>query len=325
MAAQLEARGFVVDAIGVPDDAPLRGFPAAFLLPKSLSRYDLIASSEYRISWAILLRLLLTGCRTRLVVIGMNLSASPIKSGFRPIDLLLDRVWRRAAAFVVHSHAEADLFASLHAIPRDRFVFSHWGYDLPARGDGVYRPAFPHYVSMIGRNNRDIALFCDAVARAGASGIVVTSARALRELSCAIPDTVRIETDLPMELCVSIIEQSFAHLVLVLDAERGAGHISAVTGMLLGKPQIFSDVPTLADYFSDGLNGLAVPVGDAKATADAIERLAGDALLANGLGSRGNRIAKAQMSHIAASERVADICLAIVGGERLPAEQNLSS
>ncbi len=63
---------------------------------------------------------------------------------------------------------------------------------------------------------------------------------------------VLVLKDRPMEECLNYIAGSFAHLVLVIDESRGAGHISAVSAMLLSKPQIFSDVAPLSDYLLDG-------------------------------------------------------------------------
>ena len=51
-----------------------------------------------------------------------------------------------------------------------------------------------------------------------------------------------------------------------------------------------ADGPGLREIVSDGVNGILVPPRDAKALADAIERLANDAALRRRMGQAGRRI-----------------------------------
>ena len=227
-------------------------------------------------------------------------------TGLPVIDRRLNRIWRAVSMFLVHSNAEARLFQKLHDIPPDRFVFSHWGYDLPPRqAQDVRLPQVP-YVSMIGRNNRDIATFCAAVDRAETSGVIVTARYMLERYRGKVSANVRILTDLPMEECLAYVEGSFAHLVLVLDGQRGAGHISAVVAMLLGKPQIFSDVGPLEDYLQDQVNGISVALGDVEGVAEAIRSLRDNPGRAEELGSNAQSFARGSLSHEFASKRAAD-------------------
>ena len=75
--------------------------------------------------------------------------------------------------------------------------------------------------------------------------MLITAGYMLSQQSAEISGDVLLLADRPMEECLNYVAGSFAHLVLVADANRGAGHISAVSAMLLGKPQIFSDVAPL--------------------------------------------------------------------------------
>jgi hypothetical protein len=297
--------------------APRHGVPLIARAPLGLDRYDIVVANEYYLVWALGLRLAFKR-KPRLVALGFNQSARLIRTGFAPFDALLNRIWRRVSGFVVHSQEEARLFHRLHGIPADRFSFSHWGYDLPAFTHGVAdRPSGP-YVTMIGRNNRDVATFCAAVEQAGVEGVLVTSAYVLEGSDVRVPAAVRLLTDRPMAECLDLVAGSFAHLILVVDGERGAGHISAVSAMLLEKPQIFSDVAPIADYLADGFNGIAVPLADVTATVAAIRRLADDPALGRKLGANGRAFATAWMSHEGSSQRLVDAVVAVAQGLSLP-------
>lgn len=302
----LQARGWQIDPVAVSDDAPAYGVLDVLRCGRRFSSYDMVAANEYFLTWAICVRLIGTRRKPKVATTSFNQSRRLLLTGFKAIDRLLNRVWRPVSMFLVHSKAEARLFAKLHDIPAERFVFSHWGYDLPSRqAQDESLPQTP-YVSMVGRNNRDIATFCAAVDRANVGGVVITAGYMLDRYQGKVPANVRILTDRPMDECLAYIEGSLAHLLLVVDGQRGAGHISAVIAMLLGKPQIYSDVGPLQDYLHDQVTGIAVGPGDVEGVADAIQTLRDNPGLATKLGSSGRTFALQTLSLGAASKRVAD-------------------
>lgn len=303
-ASWLEGRGWSVRQVPVGDLAPLRGLWDV-LRRRDFKKYDVVAATEYYLTWAVCLRLLLTRRRPKVVALGFNQSRRLLLSGVGFIDRLLNRIWRRGSLFLVYSNAEAALFERLHDIPADRFVFSHWGYDLPPHDFAKTKVPEDPYVTMIGRNNRDIATFCAGVERSGLKGVLITAQYVLDRYDGPMPENVVILADRPMEECLNYVAGSFSHLVLVLDADRGAGHISAVSAMLLGKPHVFSDVAPIRDYLIDGFNGIAVSVGSADDVARAILRLWDDTELRDELGENGRRFALEQLSHEAFATRSA--------------------
>lgn len=309
LATTLRERGWQVHEVPVSDFAPLWGVLDVFRR-RDFSAYDIVAASEYYLTWATCLRLLFNR-KPKVVALTFNQSRRLLLTGIGFVDRALNRIWRRAALFLVHSNAEAVLFARVHAIPESRFAFSHWGYDLPPHD--VRKTELPSepYVTMIGRNNRDFATFCAAVERAGVRGVLITAAYIMSRYSLENSGKVLILADRPMEECLNYVAGSFAHLVLVLDADRGAGHISSVSAMHLGKSQIFSDVAPLRDYLIDGFNGIAVPVGDIEAVADAICSLQHDGALREKLGENGRRFAFEQLSYHASAGRIVEALLAV--------------
>jgi hypothetical protein len=303
--AGLEARGWQVDSIAVSDAAPARGITKILFSPHRFGSYDVVSASEYFLTWAVCLRSLFDRPKQSVVALTFNQSSRRlIRTGVRPLDWLLNRLWRRVSVFMVHSQAEARMFAGVHDIPSERFVFSHWGYDLPDFSNFKVEIPNEPYVTMVGRNNRDLPTFYAATKRAGVKGVLITAAYMVDQSQPPPPENITLLVDRPMGECLKYVAGSFCHLVLVTDEKRGAGHISAVSAMLLAKPQIFSDVAPLADYLIDDFNGISVPVGDAEAVARAIDRLRSDPELAKRLGSSGKTFALETMSHLASTDRM---------------------
>lgn len=322
----LEQRGWRVDCVAISDGAPARGILSILRDPHRFSDYDVVAASEYFLTWALCLRLLFTPLRPRLAALSFNQSSQKlVRTGFVPADRLLNRIWRRVTIFHVHSQAEARLFARLHDIPADRFTFSRWGYDLPKfNSSEAQRPTQP-YVTMVGRNNRDLATFCSAVEQAGVHGVLITAGYMVERYPIEPNEKITVLVDRPGEECLNYVAGSFAHLVLVTDAERGAGHISAVTAMLLGKPQVFSDVEPLADYLINDFNGVAVPIADVGAVAEAIGKLRTNSDLAHRLGAQGRTFALKTMSDASSAAGVASAVIRALGGKSKEVGSNAAS
>lgn len=247
-----------------------------------------------------------------LVSVAMNQSRRLLHFGLRPLDGLIDRIFRRLRLVVVHSVAEAGQFSALHGIPADRFAFAHWGYDLPAAGV----PAEPVALCMVGRNNRDWAAFLRLATGLGLSGLIVAPVYAGLPADPAPGVTARF--DIPMADCISAMAAAEVNVVALLDASRGAGHITLVSAMHLGRPLVVSAAPQIADYVLDGVNGLVVPLGDDAALADAVQRLRRDPALAERLGEAGRRLAGRFMSHGAARQRLDLLVEAALSGAPVP-------
>jgi glycosyltransferase involved in cell wall biosynthesis len=240
-----------------------------------------------------------------MVIVSLNLSRRPFKFGFRPLQKLVDRALGRYDGIVVHSTPEIAGFAELHDLDRSRFQVIPWGFDLP-KVENVELPELPRrYVCVIGRNNRDFATVGKALEDTGIGGVFVGADKSLS----SDERDIRCFESLPFPQCLKIMEGALANVILVKDSGRGAGHITAVSGMLLEKPHIFSDVPTLSEYLRDGMDGIAVPLRDVTATREAMLRLGSDPALASRMGRAGRRRALAEMSHERFTERLVSAIL----------------
>jgi len=279
-------------------------------------RPRLVISCEYRRAFLVNLALLLTFCHATHVVLGMNLSARPIVARKRLVQRVIDRIFRRSNAIVVHSTREAELFARLHNLPAGRFAFSHWGYDLPAesnRFDGASKP----YFCMIGRNNRDVETFAKALDLAGTRGVAILPG--YLPLDPSVEQALEVHRDLPMADCVSCIRNAIANVTLLRDDSRGAGHITVVTAMHLGVPQIHSETEVLREYLCLPVFSRPVPIGDAEAVARAMRAVIAEADTpeASDRAAARRDFARLWLSNESAARRISGIICATLEGRQI--------
>jgi len=165
------------------------------------------------------------------------------------------RVFREVDYFTVLSLDERDLFNKLYGIPEDKLLFRHWATAVPEVSEPLpeHLRALQPYICCIGRNNRDFETMFDAVRGLPVSLIVVCPTYALRAFD--VPDNAKVLCDLSFQECMEIIKGSVANIVAVRDNTTGAGHMTIVSGMHLGKAQIVTEVEKARDYFVGGVHG----------------------------------------------------------------------
>ena len=111
-------------------------------VPRRLSKYDLIITSEYFSSFAINLRLILTASRAKHITIGLNQSRRLLHSRFSMVNKLVSRVFNRTDLIVVHSRKEIELFASAHRIALEQILLLSLGIRLTRDSErNLFRPA----------------------------------------------------------------------------------------------------------------------------------------------------------------------------------------
>lgn len=272
------------------------------LLPR-LRRAALVVTTEYIVAWSVGLMFWLTRAPARHVVVGLNISGRPIQPRRRWMRRLANFAFRRVDLAIVASRPEARIFHALHDIPMRRFAFALWSFDLPsAEGSTFARPARP-YFCLIGRNNRDHATFCKALEGLDADGVIVASAPPAFDP----PPNVRVLTNISFADCIDCIRGSVANVILVNDANRGAGHITIVTAMHCGRPQIISDVDTASDYFIEGEHVLTVPLADPAACRAAMAGLLADPARADRMGAASEAYALRWLTHDRRLQRLEEI------------------
>jgi len=306
LAKALSARGFDVRLLPIPYGAPLKGIPATVRAALARSDIDVAVVLEYNIAWALGLLKLLTRRRFEIVVVGLNQSQRLLRTGIGVVDRLLERPWQMLDRVIVHSRREAELFHDIHRIDARRFHFVPWGFDVPPF-DMAPPPCATPFLCLIGRNNRDFESAIRLAEDHGHTVVIVTDGVKRPLLEGRASPRVTILYDLSFESCLSIMAQAAIQLILVEDGERGAGHISAVAGLFLGVPHVFTDVATLSDYLVDGVTGVGVPLKNPEAIAAAVARLSSDPALRTTLVDNGLEFARANLTDRVFTERCLDV------------------
>jgi Glycosyl transferases group 1 len=305
----LRALGNLIEVRRVNEAKSYRQIIQSFMVTRDIQKFDLVIATEYFSTFGLCLRSLISRKGARLATIGFNVSRRYLSTNLRFVDFIINRIFRALSLVVVHSRAECELFCRVHNLDPARFKLVPWGYDIPrsfqnnggATSPFVGRP----FICMIGRNNRDFATLSSAIRGINVPAVFVTSSS--EKLGPPTSAFIKVLFDIPFDDCLEIMQQSTVSLILLKDAARGAGHITAVSAMLLGKPQIFSDADVLKDYVIDGEHGISVPMGDVVAVRQAVIRLIGDEELLQRFGKQAKEFATSVLSNDAFQKNLADI------------------
>ncbi len=246
-----------------------------FQTGKDLSQYDFVISLGigYCISFAVALRLKILGRKAKDV---KHISYSFVQTRrlfitkFTFLNSIINGIFDRSDVFIVHSLIERKILSNAHGLDMRKFIFSHWGYDIstisPTRFSKRTRP----YVCCIGRVNRDFKTFVKAIEGLDVDGVLITASYKLATLDVQETAQLKIYTDLDMASCLDCIQNSEVNIILVNHGNSGAGHITLVVSMLMGKVQIITGVETIKEYFIDGIHGYNVSIADEVGVRNAI-------------------------------------------------------
>ncbi|WP_040611059.1 glycosyltransferase family 4 protein [Oceaniovalibus guishaninsula] len=191
-----------------------------------------------------------------------------------PFLALARRVLPATDLFVTHSRHERGLLSRKYGIPVERIAFTHWAVaPPPQRPAPDYLPQGP-FVCCIGRNNRDLPTFIEAVRLARIPAVLICGAGQADGLD--LPPGLVLRSDVPFDECDAVLDRALASVVPLIDDSTGAGHMTVVTSLHYGTPVIGTQGPILSDYVIDGETGLTVPRGSPQALADAIAALRDD-------------------------------------------------
>lgn len=268
--------------LGVEAGASLQRVIKALTHRAALQSLDLIISSEYFLAFGVNLRLLLTACSTPHVIWGLNQSRKTLAQPF--VHSLSNRVFGRSDFVITHSRAEASMFQKLHALPSKKFKFVPWGFDLPNIDPRPFLEQQVPYVCLVGRNNRDLETFALACDMAKIQGVVITSTVSADVRDMLQARQILLFENLSFERCLACIRDGLFSAVLLNDDDRGAGHITMVAAMLLGKAQVVSDAQVIKDYVHSPEHAVKVPLRDPQACAQAFQQLANHEALRNRMG-----------------------------------------
>jgi len=193
---------------------------------------------------------------------------------FRGILLFFAKhFFQRINGFVVYSEQEKSIYSRYYDIPMSKMSFVHWAVNAPVIKSNIPEYIVQHkpYVCCIGRNNRDLATFIEAVRQLGINSIIVCSKGQVEEKT--IPFGMIVKCDIEFDEAMQILANSSISVVPLKDASTGAGHMTIVSAMQLGIPQIITKLSTVEDYFINNVHGIFVEQGSVESLKDAIGHL----------------------------------------------------
>jgi glycosyltransferase involved in cell wall biosynthesis len=224
-----------------------------------------------------------------------------------PLLALAHRALPKTALFNVLSTGERQLLSRLYGIPLQKLRFSPWAV-RPPRATGPlpdeYRRLQP-YICALGRNNRDFQTLIEATESLNVNVVIVCSKRDAGTLP--VRHNVIIKTDISLDESMHVLQGSLFSVVPLIDNATGAGHMTFVHAMQLGKAQVATDVENTRDYFVHGVHGLRVPARDTEAMRVSLKRLLDDPELRESYGSAARAFADRWFSEEAAARSAKEV------------------
>jgi len=226
---------------------------------RKFKAYDLIISHAPYMSLYVALAMWLTRTRKPHWAYSFNHGNQRFFTG--PRLALARRVFAGTELFVVYSDYERRLLGRMYGIHEGKMSFHHWAVNPPEVAElSAELQEFAPYASCVGRNNRDFETWLTDIKGLALNGVLVCPKDAVDP--GLVPPNVRVKTDISFEDCMKVLAQSYVNVVPLKDATTGAGHMTIVSAMQLGKPQIVTDIEAVRDYFFDGVHGRVVQPGD---------------------------------------------------------------
>jgi hypothetical protein len=166
--------------------------------------------------------------------------------------------------YCVFSEEERDLFTQTFAIPRERVACLRFAHSLWSRVDGPIGDG--GYVFAGGDSLRDFETLAAAV-----DGLDVPVRIGTNNPLGELPPNVTGGPVTPDEYNDLLADARVVVVPMRAAARRGAGLITYLNAMALGKPVIVSDTPAAREYVEQERTGLLVPPEDVAALRGAIE------------------------------------------------------
>ncbi len=206
----------------------------------------------------------------------------------------------RVDKFVVHSRRECETVSAWLNLPQSRFEFvplQRAPISVEAEEDNE-----TPFVLALGSAHRDYKTFFDVVGKLKVKTIVVVNPNLLEHLK--IPDNVEIRHGLSYDDCHRLVRQARVNVVPLEDIGTGAGQVTVIDAMKLGKAVVTTRCVGTEDYIEHGKSGLLVKPYNVQEMESAIKQLWHDAPFRDSLAEQGKLFAETTLSDEAAGKRL---------------------
>lgn len=204
--------------------------------------------------------------------------------------------------FVVHSHAEIEIYSRWLSLPASRFVFVPLSVADPVNEPWSERDGEP-YIVALGTANRDYRLLVEAVGQLGYKTIIVAGQHAVEDLTP--PPCVSVQSGLSLEACHRLAAYSRINVIPIADTDAPSGQVTLIESMMLGVPLVATSCAGTTDYIEDGEDGLLVEPKDTASMVAALRKLWNDQALRQRLSVQAKRASLQKFSFKAASTSLA--------------------
>ncbi len=257
-------------------EKPWTWFWRALKVAPEIKKYDMVISHAPYMSFYLALIIYIFRIRTRHHAFSFNHGNGRFFRGL--MKSVAIKILQQVEGFVVYSEQEKTIYSDYYKIPYHKFSFTHWATKFPVRWKDSELPDYitKHrpFICCMGRNNRDFDLFIQAVSELGVMAVIVAKKGMLNR--DGLPPNVYLLEDIEMSEAMQILANATFSVVPLKDASTGAGHITIVSAMQLGIPQIITELTTVSDYFIAGQHGLFVAQGSLNSLKKAILKLWSD-------------------------------------------------
>ncbi len=220
---------------------------------------------------------------------------------------------RAVSTFVVWASAEVQDYAREFCLPPEKLVFlpfhhTLFGYDVSVSDDG--------FVFAGGDGDRDYATLVAAARRLSASVLIATRLPQWHRAAPELAPGVQVRALTPSEFRQAMARARIVVVPLAPGLLHAGGQQTYLNAMALGKPVVVADARGAPDYVTDGVTGLIVPAGDARALAEALERLLSDGALRAALGGRAAaEVTRRDLSTEGCMRRIVTLCEGLLSGQ----------
>jgi len=116
------------------------------------------------------------------------------------------------------------------------------------------------------------------------------------------------------------MNNAIVNVVPIIDASTGAGHMTIVSSMQLGKPQIVSLFDTVTDYFVDKEHGYYVKAGDVGEMKNALELMFDNSELRNRMAENAKKFAEEWLMEKTSKSFLLNYLAAVKNNTSIPIE-----
>ena len=246
-----------------------------FLIIKHRNNYDVVINAQIKTGQLVaLFRSIFRTKTPKQIILQLMLDEERPHLRWKLKKLIQRLAFSSVDLIFVSSTGEIATYSERFKMPKERFRF------LPFHTDVIEPRIMNHsenYILSAGKTGRDYSTLANAIKEVKQNVIIVADALSLRDVT--FPPNAKVLIDIPYSDYLDLLYNCSLVVVPLKKLAKSTGQVAILEAMALGKPVIATQTIGTIDYIQTGLNGILVPVGDAQALRDAIEKLTNDAAL----------------------------------------------